>query len=349
MDVGEAMNSNGTRAFHIWAAAGLSLVSCAAWSAGAYKTPRTAFGQPDLQGLWTNATLTPVERPKSLGNKLVLSEPEALQMEKLMQDFAAESDQPSDLSQDLPKGDVGGYNVFWFDPANKVATVQGKRRSSLIVAPEDGQVPALSASGQQRHAARTARAAQGSFDGPEQRAVGERCILGFGTNSGPPMLPVMYNSNYQIVQTPTAVLIHVEMVHDARIVRLGGTHPPQSVRKWMGDSIGHWEADTLVVETTNFNPAQPIQIGQLASYRSIPVSPKLKVIERFTRTEEQTIHYEFTVEDRDTFSTPWRGEIPFHFTDQRIYEYACHEGNYALPGILAGAREQEKTAAKTKQ
>jgi len=330
------------------AALGLSLASSGAL-AGNYEAPRTAHGHPDLQGIWTNATLTPVERPKMLGNKLVLSEAEALQMEKRMQDFAAESDRPSDLSRELPKGSVGGYNVFWFDPANKVATVNGERRSSLIVFPEDGQVPPLSEPGQQRLAARSARAAQGAFDGPEQRAVGERCLLGFGSNSGPPMLPVMYNSNYQIVQSADAVLIHVEMVHDARIIRLGGKHPPDHVRKWMGDSIGHWEGDTLVVETTHFNPAQPIQIGQGASYRLIPVSPKLKVIERFTRTGAQTIHYEFTVEDPDTFSTPWRGEIPFHYTDQPIYEYACHEGNYALPGILAGAREQEKAAAEARQ
>ncbi len=152
----------------------------------------------------------------------MLSEPEALQMEKRMQDFAAESDRPSDLSQELPKGNVGGYNVFWFDPANKVANVKGERRSSLITYPADGQVPALSEPGQQRLAARTARAAKGGFDGPEVRALGERCILGFGSNSGPPMLPVMYNSNYQIVQSGNTVLIHVEMVHDARIIRLGG-------------------------------------------------------------------------------------------------------------------------------
>ncbi|WP_116807477.1 hypothetical protein [Steroidobacter cummioxidans] len=334
--------------FHWWAAVGLTLASSAAL-AGTYKAPRTADGHPDLQGIWTNATLTPVERPKMLGNKLVLTEAEALQMEKRMQDFAAESDRPSDLNQELPKGNVGGYNVFWFDPANKVATVNGQRRSSLITFPEDGQVPALSELGQQRLAARSARAAKGAFDGPEQRAVGERCLLGFGSNSGPPMLPVMYNSNYQIVQSANTVLIHVEMVHDARIIRLGGKHLPDHVRKWMGDSIGHWEGDTLVVETTHFNPAQPIQIGQGASYRLIPISPKLKVIERFTRTEAQTIHYEFTVEDPDTFSTPWRGEIPFHYTDQPIYEYACHEGNYALPGILAGAREEEKAAAQSKQ
>ncbi|HWK51296.1 MAG TPA: hypothetical protein VNR40_15485, partial [Steroidobacter sp.] len=287
--------------------------------------------------------------PKMLGNKLVLTEAEALQMEQRMQDFAAESDRPSDLNQELPKGNVGGYNVFWFDPANKVANVNGQRRSSLITFPEDGQVPALSEPGQQRLAARSARAATGAFDGPEQRAVGERCLLGFGSNSGPPMLPVMYNSNYQIVQSADTVLIHVEMVHDARIIRLGGKHPPDHVRKWMGDSIGHWDGNTLVVETTNFNPTQPIQIGQGASYRLIPISPKLKVIERFTRTEAQTIHYEFTVEDPDTFSTPWRGEIPFHYTDQLIYEYACHEGNYALPGILAGAREEEKAAANSRQ
>jgi hypothetical protein len=314
--------------------------------ADTYKVPRTAHGHPDLQGIWTNATLTPVERPKTLGERLVLNETEAAQMEQRMKEFAASSDQPSDLSKELPKGGgVGGYNVFWFDPANKVATVNGERRSSLIVFPTDGQVPALSEPGKQRLAARTARAAQGAFDGPEQRALGERCLLGFGSNSGPPMLPVMYNSNYQIVQNRDTVLIHIEMVHDARIIRLGGQHPPEHVRQWMGDSIGRWQGETLVVETTNFNPTQPIQIGQGATYRSIPVSPGLKVIERFTRVGPRTIQYAFTVEDPDTFSTAWRGEIPFHFTDQPIYEYACHEGNYALPGILAGAREEEKSAA----
>jgi hypothetical protein len=313
--------------------------------ADTYKVPRTANGHPDLQGIWTNATLTPVERPKTLGERLVLNETEALQMEQRMKDFAAASDQPSDLSQALPKGGgVGGYNVFWFDPANQVATVNGERRSSLIVSPANGQVPELSEPGKQRLAARTARGAQGAFDGPEQRALGERCILGFGTNSGPPMLPVMYNSNYQIVQNRDAVMIHVEMVHDARIIRLGGEHPPAHIRQWMGDSIGHWQGETLVVETTNFNPAQPIQIGQGATYRSIPISPNLKVIERFTRVGPRTIKYEFTIEDPDTFSTAWRGEIPFNYTDQPIYEYACHEGNYALPGILAGAREEEKSA-----
>jgi hypothetical protein len=313
--------------------------------ADGYKVPRTADGHPDLQGTWTNATLTPVERPKTLGDRLVLNETEALQMEQRMKDFAAASDQPSDLSQDLPKGGgVGGYNVFWFDPANQVATVNGERRSSLIVSPANGQVPELSEPGKQRLAARTARAAQGAFDGPEQRALGERCILGFGSNSGPPMLPVMYNSHYQIVQNRDSVMIHVEMVHDARIIRLGGQHSPEHLRKWMGDSIGRWEGDTLVVETTHFNPVQPIQIGQGATYRSIPVSPGLKVTERFTRVGPRTIKYEFTVDDPDTFSTAWRGEIPFHATDQPIYEYACHEGNYALPGILAGAREEEKSA-----
>jgi hypothetical protein len=312
--------------------------------ADSYKVPRTADGHPDLQGTWTNATLTPVERPKTLGDRLVLNETEALQMEQRMKDFAAASDQPSDLSQDLPKGGVGGYNVFWFDPANQVATVNGERRSSLIVSPANGQVPELSEPGKQRLAARTARAAQGAFDGPEQRALGERCILGFGSNSGPPMLPVMYNSHYQIVQNRDSVMIHIEMVHDARIIRLGGQHSPEHLRKWMGDSIGRWEGDTLVVETTHFHPVQPIQIGQGATYRSIPVSPGLKVTERFTRVGPRTIKYEFTVDDPDTFSTAWRGEIPFHATDQPIYEYACHEGNYALPGILAGAREEEKSA-----
>jgi hypothetical protein len=322
------------------------LLAGTAAAAPKYQAPRTAEGHPDLQGIWTNATLTPVERPAALGNTLVLDEQEALKMEQRMKQFAADSDQPSDLTKELPKGSVGGYNVFWFDPANKVAMVNGQRRSSLIVDPATGQVPTLSAKGQQRLDARNARAAQGAFDGPEQRPLGERCILGFGSTAGPPMLPVMYNSNYQIVQSPGTVMIMVEMVHDARIIRLGGQHPPAHVRKWMGDSIGRWEGDTLVVETTNFNPTQPIQIGQGATYRSIPISASLKVTERFTRTEEHTISYEFTVEDPDTFSTPWRGEIPFHSVRESIHEYACHEGNYALPGILAGAREEERAAAK---
>jgi hypothetical protein len=310
-----------------------------------YKAPRNEFGQPNLQGTWTNATLSPVERSPSLGDNRSMTEEQALTMEKRMVQMVAESDKPSDLTQEHGRGNPGGYNVFWFDPANKVATVNGERRTSLIVEPANGRVPAFTPSAQQALAARNARLAQGRYDGPEQGMLGERCILGFGSTAGPPMLPVMYNANYQIVQSPDNVVILVEMVHDARVIRLGGQHPPKHIKKWMGDSIGRWEGETLVVETTNFDPRQPIQIGTGATYRSLWITPNLKVIERFTRTSDKSILYQFTVEDPETFTQTWRGEMPLIATDQNIYEYACHEGNYALPGILAGAREDEKNKA----
>ena len=318
---------------------------CAAHAfAGDYRVPRLPDGAPDLQGVWTNATATPVERAAELGDRRAFTEEEAKAISRAaiaaVEADAAPSDPNKKIEAVSSLPPVGNYNLFWTDRGMSVAHIGGEYRTSMIIEPSNGRIPPLTAAAQQRS---TARAARNPNDGPEGRALGERCLLSFGSASGPPMLPVMYNSNYQIVQSGNTVLIMVEMVHDARIIRLGGQHPPDHVRKWMGDSIGRWEGDTLVVETTNFNPTQPIQIGQGATYRSIPVSPKIKVIERFTRTAAQTIHYEFTIEDPDTFSTAWRGEIPFHYTNQPIYEYACHEGNYALPGILAGAREEEKT------
>jgi hypothetical protein len=174
------------------------------------------------------------------------------------------------------------------------------------------------------------------------RSLGERCIVGYGSTGGPPMLNVLYNNNYQIVQSPGYVVIVVEMNHDARIIRLGGTHPPANVRPWMGDSIGHWEGDTLVVETTNLNPGQAFT----ADIRHrIYLAPESKVTERFTRVSDHDILYEFKVEEPHAYTQTWRGEIPMRATKGPMYEYACHEGNYALADILAGAREQEKTAA----
>jgi hypothetical protein len=311
--------------------------------AKSYKAPRTIAGQPDLQGTWTNATLTPVERPTNLGTQKTMPEKDAQAREKQMEQMVVESDKPSDLSKDQGKGNPGGYNVFWFDPANKVAVIDGERRTSLIVDPPNGRVPALTPRGEQLAAERRVRYS-GTYEGPEQGFLGERCIVGFGSTGGPPMLPVMYNANYQIVQSPDAVMIQVEMVHDARIIRLNSKHNPASIRTWLGDSIGHWEGDTLVVETMHFRPEQPIQIGMGATYRSLAVSPDLKVTERFTRTAENAIQYQFSVED-PAFVQPWRGEMPLFASGQPIYEYACHEGNYALPGILAGARADEKAKA----
>jgi hypothetical protein len=310
-----------------------------------WKLPRTADGHPDLQGFWTNATITPLERPEKFGERLVLSGAEADELEQTEAKFNETADAPTDPKtkvEDLPascgRGFSGancGYNNFWVDPGTKVISINGEKRSSMIVDPPDGRIPPLTAQGQQRVAARMAArrggGGGGAADGPEMRSLGERCILSFGSSAGPPMIPLLYNNNYQIVQTQDSVVILVEMVHDARVVRLNGKHRPASVQTWMGDSIGWWEGDTLVIETTNFRAEQ--------SFRG--ASPQLKITERLTRVHPNQILYRFTVEDPETFTRPWSGEVAMNATSEHIYEYACHEGNYALPGILAGARAQE--------
>jgi hypothetical protein len=243
---------------------------------------------------------------------------------------------------EFASGRVGGYNQFWLDPGEKVITIDGVARSSIVIDPPDGRVPALTAGAKQRAAAQAQAAKQfREFDHPEVRPLADRCLLSFGSNAGPPMLPnYFYNNNYQIVQTKDQILILVEMVHDVRVVRMNATtHPPAQLRPWMGDSIGRWEGDTLVVETTNFHPLQ--------SFRG--ASEKLKVTERFTRVDAETILYRFTIDDPDTWSRPWSGEVPFRRSDEPIYEYACHEGNYALSNILSGARAQEREADTRKQ
>jgi hypothetical protein len=289
--------------------------------------------------VWTNATITPVERMGFFPD-LVLTPAQAAVMEQRTREFAQRGSAPTDPDAPPPAAgdDVGGYNSFWIDAGTTVAKVNGEYRSSLIVQPANGKLPYTPAA----HAKRLQllRSIQQGLDGPEQRPLGERCLVGFGSTSGPPMLPVLYNNNYQIVQSPGYVMILVEMNHDARIVRLGGTHPPDSVRTWLGDSIGRWEGDTLVVETTNFHPDQSMR----ACIRyQIYFSPNLKVTERFTRVAADEILYQFTVDDPDAFSESWRGEIPMRASEGPIYEYACHEGNYSLPGILAGARNEDSS------
>ena len=314
----------------VWLLASNTHVEAAQW-----QLPRTADGHPDLQGTWTNATITTLERPDRYGERQVLTDTEAALLERDQADTVAERAAPSDLSKELPQaGDgVGGYNNFWIDRGSKVATVNGQKRSSLIIDPPNGKVPALRAE-RQRQVAGNARRNRANFDGPEARPLGERCLLAFGSSSGPPMLPVLYNNHYQIVQTKNAVMILVEMVHDVRIIRLDDEHLPSAVRKWMGDSIGRWEGDTLVVETTNFTDQE--------NFRG--ATAQRKIIERFTRVGPDSIDYRFTVEDPAAFTRSWTAEYPFYRASGQIYEYACHEGNYALPGILAGAREQEKAA-----
>jgi hypothetical protein len=321
------------------ASAMFALLVCVPAGAAGYKAPRTSDGQPDLQGFWTNATLTPVERPASLGDKLVLTEAEATAMERQMAQRMAAANAPSDPKEVQRAGQaVGGYNMFWADFGTQVAIVNGERRSSLIVDPPQGRVPTLRPDAQKLVSAADRR----GYDGPEQRPLGERCLLAFGNASGPPMLPVMYNSNYQIVQTADTVMILVEMPHDVRLIHLDNKPLPASMRPWMGHSVGRWEGETLVVETSRLRKEQYISIGGGGSYRYVPSSENLKVIERFTRTGLRTILYEFTVEDPEIFTQAWRGQVPLNATDAPLYEYACHEGNYALPGILAGAREAEK-------
>jgi hypothetical protein len=329
----------------ITASATLGLIVAASVQAESYSAPRTAYGHPDLQGVWTNATLTPVERPTSLGDKLVLSEVEAAAMERQMAQMMTAANAPSDPKEVQRAGqNVGGYNLFWADFGTKVAIVNDERRSSLITDPPNGRVPPLKPEAQRLVGAANSR----GFEGPEQRPLGERCLLAFGNASGPPMLPVMYNSNYQIVQSKDQVMILVEMPHDVRVIHLNGTAPPKGMRKWMGHSVGKWEGDTLVVETTHFRPEQYISIGGGGSYRYVPVSENLQVLERFTRTGPRTIQYEFEVVDPEIFTQTWGGEVPLNAADTPLYEYACHEGNYALPGILAGAREEERQGRDVK-
>ncbi len=310
-----------------------------------WTVPRTPDGKPDLQGIWTNQTITPLERPEALGDQLTLSEEDAVQREAQAINRIERAALPSDPNREKPPANnnnrTGAYNNFWIDRGTNVATLDGKRRTSLIIDPPDGRMPPRTEEGEARAQARTeARRASGAFDNPEQRSMGERCIVGFGSTSGPPMLPVMYNNNYQIVQTPDHVMILVEMVHDARIIRIEDSHAPDTVQKWLGDSVGHWEGDTLVVETTNF----------MAQNRFRGSSEKLRVIERFSRVAEDTVLYEFTIDDPLTYTAPWTAQIPFvaRETNAQIFEYACHEGNYALPGILAGARLLEQEAEETR-
>jgi len=314
---------------------------------------RTAWGHPDLQGIWNAATLTPLERPDTAGGKLSLTKEEADAIERTERARVELRARPSDPNRAAPVtgGAVGGYNNFWIDRGTSAFVVDGQHRTSIIVDPADGKIPRMLPEAQRRN--RGARGTvvrptsdapesaavegPGAFDDPELRPLGERCLLGFGSTSGPPTLPNYFYNNYkQIVQTPDHVMILIEMVHDARIIRLNGQHPPASIKKWMGDSIGRFEGDTLVVETTNFS--------NKTRFRGS--SDQMKVIERFRRVGEDTILYRFTIEDPSTWATPWTGEYPWVATDEMMYEYACHEGNYALGDILRGERvlDKERTA-----
>jgi hypothetical protein len=304
-----------------------------------WTAPRTPDGHPDLQGVWTNATITRMERLPEFSGKLNLTDEEATKFEK--KDHEAAEEKPGvegvNLGGQVFSGTNAGYNVLFIDRGSELARVDGLKRSSLIVDPEDGRVPPTVQ--QAQGGGRGGRGGRGGggggfgaqYDSVKNRPVSERCLVGFGSTSGPPMMPVLYNNNYQIVQTPDAVMILVEMVHDVRVIRMGGTHLPSTVRQWLGDSIGHWEGDTLVVDTTNFT--------NKTRFRGS--SENLHVIERFQRVDPNTILYRVTIDDPTVFTKQWTMEYPFTATAGPVYEYACHEGNYAMTDILGGARKTE--------
>ena len=289
---------------------------------------RTPDGQPDLQGIWSLATITPLERPADLAGKEFFTEKDAAAYE-----IEVRQRNNMDRRDGTPEADVGrAYNDFWWDRGTKVVKT---RRTSLVIDPTDGKIPPTTAAARERQAERASKNRGHEFDGPENRPLAERCIMWGST--GPPMLPTAYNNNFQIVQAPGYVAILSEMIHDVRIVPLDGRpRLPQNIRQLKGDSHGRWEGDTLVVETANFT--------NMTAFRG--TSENLKVIERFRRLDADTLIYQFTIDDPTTFARPWTAEIPVTKTDGPIFEYACHEGNYAMTGGLAGARVEEKRNAK---
>jgi hypothetical protein len=324
----------------------------AASLAGAARTepvPRAADGHPDLSGVWSNASITRLNRMPG-ADKLVVDAAAAQALAK--RDVLvrrAESEAGPTMTQEAPayNADPQGYNAFWLDPGSALASVKGQFRTSWIVDPPDGRLP-LSPAGRKLIAAHQARhdSARPPSD-PEALEPWDRCIIGSRGSGGPGMLNNIYNSNYQIVQTPAAVAIVVEMIHDVRTVPLfpdaaaaRAAHRPQPLQPWLGDSVGWWDGPTLVVETTNVNP----QEGEAGP---IFLSPNARVTERLTRVSARQILYEFQVDDPAYYSQPWRAEMSLNAGPAQIYEYACHEGNYALKDIMSGARAQEAKTATT--
>jgi hypothetical protein len=306
-----------------------------------YTAPRTFDGKPDLQGVWTNASITTLQRDPRY-NSLVIPEDQVAaltashpQVVRQHTDDAEDAGTQKLDGSDLARG--RGYNAFWIDPGMEFGLVKGERRSSWIVDPPDGRIP-YTAHGLEvvEHFEKERR----NFDGPEARPPADRCLY-TGGRIGPPMINGLYNNNYRIVQTRDHLVILIEMVRHARIIPIKHAvkdrkHLPGNFHPLFGDSIGWWEGDTLVVEATQFHPVQANSM--------VALTPNGKVIERFTRTSDAQLLYEFTVDDATLYARPWRGESSFNASREQLYEYACHEGNYAMTGILSGAREQEKRA-----
>jgi hypothetical protein len=339
----------------------LLLGAALAGAACADEIRRAADGRPDLSGTYDVATLTPLQRPEAFGDNLFLTPEQAEAMQAEEQRLMAEGLKRSDPNRAAPPiggdgstgaaGNVGGYNTFWIDRGDSVIMVDGKFRTSILTDPPNGRFPSLTEEGMRNLMARRAAFREntgeawwldgdgpGPYDDPESRPLGERCLLGFGSTAGPPMLPVLYNNLKRIVQTPDTIVILVEMNHDARVVRMNAEHAPPDQRFWLGDSIGRWEDDTLVVDTTNFRDDTGLGGG----------TRDMHVVERFTPKPDGSLLYSFTVSDPNVWTTSWSGEYPWPRTDDRMFEYACHEGNYALGNVLRGARLLEREALEAR-
>jgi hypothetical protein len=304
-------------------------------AAKAWTPPRTADGQPDLQGIWNYSTLTPVERPAELAGKEFFKDEEAAEFERRTLQAANVDANRENTARRVVNGTTEtadlalAYNEFWWDRGTKVVETN---RTSLVVDPADGKIPPLTAEAQKRLATLTAPTLR-LAEGPEDRPLSERCI--WRPNAGPPMLPAGYNNNFQLLQIPGYVLIFNEQIHDARIIPMDGRpHLPQHIRQLLGDSRGRWEGNTLVVDTTNFTDK--------TNFRG--AGPNMHLVERFTRIASETLLYEFTVDDPQSFTRRWTAQIPTTKSEDLIYEYACHEGNYGMFGTLSGARAVEKAA-----
>jgi alkylhydroperoxidase family enzyme len=298
------------------------------------QSPRTADGHPALEGIWNSASLTPLERPANLAGKEFFTEQEAAAFEKKRVEEVNR-----DRRDGPPEADVNrSYNELFYDRGTKLART---RRTSMIVDPPDGRIPPMTPEGRARFEANRKNFAAHPADGPEDRPLPDRCLM--FSQSGPPMIPGNYNDNYQIVQTRDSISILAEMGNQVRVIPLDGrAHLPSAVQQWMGDSRGHWEGDTLVVETSNFRFNDRSRFG--VQYDGL-TDQNLRITERFTRTGPDSMIYRATISDPTVYTRPWTMEVSMERSEGPLYEYACHEGNYGLAGVLSGARAEEKLAA----
>ncbi len=334
--------------------------------------PRTSSGKPDFTGFYNTATLTPLVRPQELGERMSLTDEEAAAIAKRKADLYAADQERSDPDREAPpvggskifdpglevaSGGSGGYNAFYMDPGDGAFKIDGEWRTSILIEPKNGQMPPMTAAAQKKAAdmAMFMRAnvetgvafwidyEVGPYDNMEQRPLAERCLLGFGSTAGPPMLPTLYNSMKRIVQNDDHVMILVEMQHDPRVFKFEGDHAPADVQSWLGDSVARWEGDTLVVTTKNHRT-------RYGFFKTSDDPPKnMTVTERFSYLDADTVLYNFTVNDPETWEASWTGEYVWPRSTDKIYEYACHEGNYAMGNIMRGARLLEADALAAKK